>query len=368
MTKQLCNSAGGRQYKSIRVLVADSSLMGNQLLAAALKQKDHHFFVVGTAETCEQALAAVHDGVDVVIVSATVGGSPCSGFRLTRRIVEAHPEVRVVTLLDQPERGPVVESFRAGASGVLCRAEPLEVLRNCIQSVYEGQVWANNDELRFVLEALVSSTLPSMNGTGKGYSLSPREQKIVTLVADGLTNPQIATELRLSEHTVKNYLLRMFEKLGVSSRIEMVFTALGRPHPPQSSSIIPEECAEAPQDEHALLEWYAKAAEYVFPFAQFKLGQMYLDGRGTTQDLASAYMWLSLSEETGERLIQLSKAYRHSLKSKMTPADLVQARQRASHWLTQHQHELKHLMERPVVKAHNGLVYANRKPNALEAA
>src|SRR5450759_2432817 len=253
------------QHKTdvIRVLVADSTLMGNQLLAAALK-RNRHFCVVGTAETSEQVLAALRSPLDIVVVS----GRHSSGFQLTRCVRAAHPDVRVIILLDRPEPDSVVESFRAGASGVFCRAEPLEVLWNCIQSVYEGKIWANNDELAFVVEALVSSTLPRLTAAGNACLLTPREQKVVSLVAEGLTNRQIADALNLSQHTIKNRLLRMFEKLEVSTRAELVLTALGHPDAARSCPITPEVLGHFLGDDSALFAWYSRAAEHLFPFAQ----------------------------------------------------------------------------------------------------
>jgi DNA-binding NarL/FixJ family response regulator len=159
------SSSPQRETDVIRVLVADSTLIGNQLLAAALK-RDQHFCVVGTAETSEQVLGALRSPLDIVVVSDSIGSRHSSAFHLTRRVRAAHPDVRVIMLLDRLATDSVVESFRAGASGVFCRAEPLEDLWNCIQSVYEGRIWANNDVLRFVVEALASSTLPRLTATG----------------------------------------------------------------------------------------------------------------------------------------------------------------------------------------------------------
>jgi DNA-binding NarL/FixJ family response regulator len=336
------------QHKTdvIRVLVADSTLMGNQLLAAALK-RDRHFCVVGTAETPEQVLVALRSPPDIVVVSASIGSRHSSGFHLTRHVRAAHPDVRVIMLLDRPEPDSVVESFRAGASGVFCRADPLEVLWNCIQSVYEGKIWANDDELTFVVEALVSSTLPRLTAAGNACLLTPREQKVVSLVAEGLTNRQIAEELNLSQHTIKNHLLRMFEKLEVSTRVELVFAALGHPDAARSYPITPEEPSDFRGDDSALFEWYSRAAEHLFPFAQLKVGEMHLNGRGTTKDPVSAYMWFSLSEETGKRISEASKACRQSLQSGMTAAQIAEAGRRASDWLRQHPGQLKPLGQRP---------------------
>jgi two-component system, NarL family, nitrate/nitrite response regulator NarL len=341
------NSSSPR-YKTdvIRVVVADSTLMGNQLLAAALKS-DGRFCVVGTAETSEQVLAALRSPLDVVVVSPSIGSRHSNGFHLTRSIRAAHPDVRVVMLLDRSEPDSVVESFRAGASGVFCRAEPLEVLWNCIQSVYEGKIWANNEELTFVVEALVSSTLPRLTAAGNACLLTPREQKVVSLVAEGLTNLQIAAELNLSQHTIKNHLFRIFEKLEVSTRVELVFAALGHPDAARSYPITPEEPSAFLGDDSALFEWYSRAAEHLFPFAQLKVGEMHLNGRGTTKDLVSAYMWFSLSEETGKRISEASNDWRQALQSRMTAAQIAEAGRRASDWLRQHPGQLKPLGQRP---------------------
>lgn len=335
------------QHKTdvIRVLVADSTLMGNQLLAAALK-RDRHFCVVGTAETPEQVLAALRSPLDIVVVSASIGSRHSNGFHLTRHVRAAHPDVRVIMLLDRPDPDSVVESFRAGASGVFCRAEPLEGLWNCIQSVYEGKIWANNDELKFVVEALVSSTLPRLTAAGNAWLLTPREQEVIRLVAEGLTNRQIADALNLSQHTIKNHLLRMFEKLEVSTRAELVLTALGHPDAARSCPITPEEAGDFLGDDSALFERYSKAAEHLCPFAQLKVGEMHLNGRGTTKDPVSAYMWFSLSEETGQ-ISEASKACRQSLQSGMTAAQIAEAGRRASDWLRQHRRQLKPLGKRP---------------------
>jgi DNA-binding NarL/FixJ family response regulator len=335
------------QHKTdvIRVLAADNTLMGNQLLAAALK-RNRHFCVIGSAETSEQVLAALRTPLDVVVISASIGSCHSGGFHLTRRVRAAHPQVRVIMLLDRTEPGSVVESFRSGASGVFCRAEPLEVLWNCIQSVYQGKIWANNDELTFVVEALASSTLPRLTAAGNACLLTPREQQVASLVAEGLTNRQIADQLNLSQHTIKNYLLRMFEKLEVSTRVELVFTALGHPDVGTSYPITPEEPSDFRGDDGALFEWYSRAAEHLFPFAQLKIGEMHLNGRGTTKDAVSAYMWFALSEESGKRISEESKACRQSLQSRMTAAQIAEAGRRASDWLRQHQEPLKPLGQR----------------------
>ncbi len=132
----------------------------------------------------------------------------------------------MIVLLDASERATVIEAFRAGAQGVFCRTEPFRLLAKCIQCVHAGQVWASSTQLQYVLEALNKPTLANFHRNG-GSLLSAREMDVVRCVAEGLTNREVAQRLSLTEHTIKNYLFRIFDKLGVSSRVEVVLYALG---------------------------------------------------------------------------------------------------------------------------------------------
>src|SRR2546426_695044 len=116
----------------------------------------------------------------------------------------------------------VVDAFRAGARGVFCRAEPFESLCKCIKAVHTGQVWANSTQLQLILGALVKAA-PLRVVSANGMSLlAKRETEVVGLVAEGLTNREVAVKLGLSEHTISNYLFRIYNKLGISSRVELV--------------------------------------------------------------------------------------------------------------------------------------------------
>jgi DNA-binding NarL/FixJ family response regulator len=96
------------------------------------------------------------------------------------------------------------------------------MLCKCIQAVHKGQIWANSSHLNVLLAMLVQ-TPPARVVNAKGLNLlAEREGQVVNLVADGLTNREIASRLGLSEHTVSNYLFRIYNKLGVSNRVELV--------------------------------------------------------------------------------------------------------------------------------------------------
>jgi DNA-binding NarL/FixJ family response regulator len=221
------------QQDRIRVLAADNTSMNTQLLVEALA-RDEQIDMAGSPSKASEILAWVKkERPDVALVSARQGDDSGSGFAMCREICAVSPNTRVIMLLDCAERGAVIESFRSGARGVFCRTESLKSLAKCIICVHKGQVWASSEELHFLLEA-VSEPMPMRFATVGGKPLlSARELDVVRCVAEGLSNREIAQRLTLREHTVKNYLFRIFDKLGVSSRVEVVLYALsgGTPAP-----------------------------------------------------------------------------------------------------------------------------------------
>ena len=207
----------------VRVLVADRTRMNSQLLANALA-REPMFQVLEVEQPTETGIlaAAGRQEPDVVLIGMLVDDIPGGGMRVTRRLRTAYPSIRAVMLLEVSEPETVVEAFRAGARGVLCRSDSLDNLTKCISAVHAGQVWANSRELGYLLEML-GETMPMRWGESSDISiLSKREQEVARYVAEGLSNREIARQLKLTEHTVKNYLFRIFNKLGVSSRVELV--------------------------------------------------------------------------------------------------------------------------------------------------
>src|SRR5258708_5522165 len=118
-------------------------------------------------------------------------------------------------------RDLVVEGFRAGADGVFSRGESFEMLCKCIRAVGGGQIWANLSQQRFIIEALAMGQPQPIKGANGANLLTKREDELVRLVAEGLTNREISRQLGLTEHTVRNYLFRIFNKLGTSNRLEL---------------------------------------------------------------------------------------------------------------------------------------------------
>ena len=212
---------------SITVLIADSNQMQCQLLATALRRRPE-FRVsscVMEADAILDTIASVP--VQVVILNAERTSGGWQDMTIMRRVHLAHPDIPKVLLLDAYNRELVASAFRSGAKGLFCfSAYPFRLLCKCILSVHQGQVWVNNEQLLYLLEGLAQvPSLRMVNAQGLKL-LTPREEQVVALVADGLSNREVARELNLSEHTVKKYLFRIFDKLGISSRVELVLYAV----------------------------------------------------------------------------------------------------------------------------------------------
>lgn len=208
---------------TISILVAHHNVMSSELIYSAFERRTG-FNVVGRALTTSDLVESLESlEPDVCLISTRLQDGPAAGFAALRHLRGTRPSVRSVMLLDAPDPQFIVDSFRGGARGVFCPSlNPFRMLCRCVSRVHAGEFWASASELSYVMDAFANDAplrLPNIDGRG---TLARREQAVVRLVAAGLTNREIAHELTLSEHTVKNYLFRIFDKLGVSSRMELV--------------------------------------------------------------------------------------------------------------------------------------------------
>ena len=212
----------------IRVYLFEATQMSCELLSHALEKSRYGLKIVGAGVslTGREDFQLIQS--DVVVISSTLEDGPLSGFTLLRSLAKTNRDARCVMLLDQGNRDLVVEAFRCGAAGVCERNQSSEMLCKCIYSVSRGQVWANSQQLKYVMEALATGMTGRMTDARGQLLLTRREDEICSLVAEGLKNREIAKLLTLSEHTVKNHLFRIFERLGISSRTELILYVLGQ--------------------------------------------------------------------------------------------------------------------------------------------
>jgi two-component system, NarL family, nitrate/nitrite response regulator NarL len=213
--------------EAIRVAVVDANRMNVQLTVAALKRSRNNLDVHALPSDSSSALRELQDlKPDVAVISARLEDGPLTGFKILHELRASESKIPAVMLLDSTERDLVVDAFRGGARGVFCRDYSVNILPKCIRKVHEGEVWVSHMELQFLLDLVISARPLKVQQSGGMSRLTARERDVVRLVVDGMRNQEIAASLSLSEHTIRNYLLRIYEKLGISSRVELVLYAV----------------------------------------------------------------------------------------------------------------------------------------------
>lgn len=199
------------------LLVDDSELVRRGIKTVLSAQTDPPLRVVGEAGNVEQAITeCIKHRPDVVLLDIRLPDG--SGFDACRQITQRNPETKVVVLTSYSNDNFVYEAVTSGAQGYLMKEIDPAGLIQAILDVASGRSILDPDATSRVLRLLRSG------GGGEANAdlsiLSPQERRVLALVADGLTNKQVGEQLGLSENTVKNYLVNVFEKLQVKRRAQ----------------------------------------------------------------------------------------------------------------------------------------------------
>ena len=313
----------------VSIVVADGTRIHTQLLADALRN-DRGLQVVAAASNSEELLAAItRVPIDVVVLSHNLDDQPGRGTQVLREMRALRPQIKGVILLDSSKPQEVLECFRAGARGIFSKQERIEGLCKCIRSVHEGQIWARSVDLDHALEALANAPLVRATNHQGIELLSARERQVVQHLAGGMSNREIAHALGLSPHTIKNYLFRIFDKLGVSSRTELLFLTMNNSQATPPRTAIGEGSAFS-----AIIE----AAEAGDPCSQLRLAEHFGqidDGRivGAQPDSVTAYMWYLLAEKKATPMLEQIVEGKKNISRTMSPQQLADAEGRAAAWL-----------------------------------
>jgi DNA-binding NarL/FixJ family response regulator len=211
----------------IKVLLRGKRTLSAELLTSAI-QNESGIKIVSFTDSSEEMLGVLEqEHTDVILLLSEPGHAGAQVIRSLKSIRGATENVRVVVLTDKADSELVIDAFAAGANGIFSlHGCSLKMLCKCIEKVHEGHVWASSEELVWVMDALQQRAagqkrMSVINASGQRL-LSQREEDVVDLLTEGLQNREIAQRLNLSEHTVKNYLFRIYEKLGISSRTELL--------------------------------------------------------------------------------------------------------------------------------------------------
>jgi DNA-binding NarL/FixJ family response regulator len=205
--------------------------MQMHLLRSALRRRpDFECFSCAMDES-EILQTLKNEKIAVALLSFGTYRSDESMLSIIRRTHLTFPRMPIVVLHEHRSDSVLMDALRVGARGLFSFGKlPFRMLCRCIQRVHDGEAWLSHNEVRHLLGAVAQSPpLRVVNAKGSDL-LSPREEQVVALVAEGLSNREIANELQLSEHTVKKYMFRIFDKLGISTRVELVLYAVSHGH------------------------------------------------------------------------------------------------------------------------------------------
>ncbi len=207
---------------TIRVLVADSQAIFRAGLRKIFALEDD-IRVVGQAETMPQTIAAIQKfSADILIFEAALASSPADAVS---DLLRQNMKCRVVIVLQEPDQEMTLELFRRGAHGIASREVEPEVLVDCLRKVAAGEPWLESRAIAWVLDAYRTQGLRP-TGSRPKVQLTPKESLIVSCVTQGMKNKEIALRVGTTEQVVKNYLRKVYDKLGVADRLELALYCL----------------------------------------------------------------------------------------------------------------------------------------------
>lgn len=206
----------------IRVILADTQAIFRAGLRKIFALEDD-IRVVAQAETLQQTQSAVTKfSADVVIFEAALAQNP---VETVTELLRQAPQLKVVVVTAASDEQLTLDLFRRGAHGILSREVEPEILIDCLRKVAAGEPWLENQAIHWVMEAFRGHSLrPS--GARPKVQLTPKETLIVSCVTQGMKNKEIAIRVGTTEQVVKNYLRKVYDKLGVADRLELALYCL----------------------------------------------------------------------------------------------------------------------------------------------
>lgn len=246
---------GGSGVKFVRVIVADTQAIFRAGLRKIFALEDD-IRVVGQAESFAQTISATRKfSADVLILESALAPNPPDAVA---DLLRQTPGLRIVVVTASPDEELTLELLRRGAHAVVSREVEPELLVDCLRKVADGQPWLDSQGIQWVLQAYrTQGTRPPANRTK--VQLTPKESLIVSCVTQGMKNKEIAVRVGTTEQVVKNYLRKVYDKLGVADRLELALYCLnnrvidrnGKPAVPATASSDSSPASDAPANSEA---------------------------------------------------------------------------------------------------------------------
>jgi DNA-binding NarL/FixJ family response regulator len=231
LASESVESEGGQEMtgRRIRVVIVDDHPIVRMALRALFQQSDD-FDLVGEAENGQQALEIIHDArPDVVLLDLRM--PVMDGHEVLQALQNVPNAAKVLVLTASEDKNEWVKAMKLGCVGIVTKHTRPELILKSVQKVFAGEIWLDSHTTAAVMRQFASPRTASAE-TGSPFEqrerspLSAREREIVALVAQGYKNREMAEKMFISEQTVKNHLHNIFDKLGVTDRLELALYAI----------------------------------------------------------------------------------------------------------------------------------------------
>jgi DNA-binding NarL/FixJ family response regulator len=216
------DDAGASGDAAIRVILADSQAIYRVGMRKVFALEDD-IRVVAQAETLDNLYAALQKfPADVVLLEgALIAGTVDAIPQFVRRA----PDAKLIVQVSESDEGNTVELYRRGVRGVVPRSISPDLLIKCVRKIAAGETWIDNRSISWVIDAYRAQA-SSLTNPKSQPRLSEKELAIIACITRGMRNKEIAYQIGTTEQVVKNYLRKVYDKLGVSDRLELALYCL----------------------------------------------------------------------------------------------------------------------------------------------
>ena len=206
----------------IRIILADSQAIYRVGIRKIFALEDD-LRVVAQADSLENLRAAVERyPSDVVLLEAAlIAGAP----GVVAELLRVAPAAKIIVQAVTNDESHTVELYRSGVRGIISRSISPDLLVRCVRRIAAGETWIDNQSVNWVIEAYRAQAAALVSPKSQPR-LSPKEMAIITCITQGKRNKEIAFQLGTTEQVIKNYLRKIYDKLGVSDRLELALYCL----------------------------------------------------------------------------------------------------------------------------------------------
>ena len=214
----------GNTKETVRIVIADDHAIFRDGLRRLL-EAEPGFTVVGEAADGREAVQRVAElKPDVLLLDLAM--PKAGGLQALQELLERRLEVRTVLLTAAIDRAETVKALQLGVRGVVLKDAATQLLYRCLRAVMTGEYWVGHERVLDIVERLREVGRPQDTEATPMTMLTRRELQIVAAIAEGASNKDIGQQFSLSEQTIKNHLSHIFDKVGVSNRLELALYAM----------------------------------------------------------------------------------------------------------------------------------------------